>query len=295
VNKNLNHHIYNLASTTKLKEESEMSIATDNLIHFLGREYKDSPEMQFDIFRSIITDGLRTGKITIKFGQGGSIFNQLTCFTDIPLSECDEHTSIYGKFGIGFKKSFIKRCGGNPARYFVNYLPGQTLDEDLVENRGQLYMNLCMNFDIVLKLRQLHLADSNFTLFDVNGNEILSAEEIRNLIAAQMMMFSHDKEIGDIGPARDETKEMDLYYKEREWRLVPSALNIISSVAEFREGKYYYKFKRSDVNMILVPNQDIRSKVMDFLSSLTGNEQGRLEEFSKNKIPVLCYDDLRKW
>ena len=93
-----------------------MPAIADNLIHFLGRQHKGSPRKQFEIFKAIVQNGLRCSKIQIKFGEAGVVHNEAICFTDIPLSHCDEHTAIYGKFGIGFKKSFVKRKGGNPAR-----------------------------------------------------------------------------------------------------------------------------------------------------------------------------------
>jgi hypothetical protein len=99
---------------------------SDNLIHFLGKQYKGSPNEQFGIFKSIINLGLRFKKTPIKFGDSGSVDNHIVCFTDIPLSLCDEHAANYGKFGIGFKKSSIKKCGGHPVRYFIDYLPVET-------------------------------------------------------------------------------------------------------------------------------------------------------------------------
>lgn len=50
-------------------------------------------------------------KTPIKFGESAVVYGQTVCFTDLPLTYCDEHTAIYGKFGIGFKKSFIKTTG----------------------------------------------------------------------------------------------------------------------------------------------------------------------------------------
>lgn len=276
-------------------EGQTMSIATDNLIHFLGRSQKNSPTNQLDIFKSIIEQGIRTGKITIKFGDGATISKQIACFTDIPLGDCDDHTAIYGKFGIGFRKSFVKRLGGNPARYFVDYLPGETNNEMQVENRGQLYLHLCRNFKMLLKLQSFKFQNGNFDIFDSTGSLILDSGEIQEFISNLIHIYSYDKEIGDIGPARDETREMDLYYREREWRIVPSQYTIYSGEAIQVGEQFYFPFDSQDVNMILVPNQDCRSAVMSFFSSLQQSEDERLKSFSSNSIPVICYDDLRRW
>lgn len=272
-----------------------MPFVSDNLIHFLARAHKDSPEQQFNIFKAIIEVGLRTGKIAIKFTEGGQIFNQAVCFTDIPLAECDEHTAIYGKFGIGFKKSYIKGCGGNPARYFVNYLPGETMDTRFVENRGQLYLNLCQHFTLLHNVQQAMANNPNFALFDENQNQVLSHSDIESWIKTQLLIFSYDKEMGDLGPARDETREMDLYYREREWRFVPSMLNLISGVIEVNKDQFFYKFTRQDINMIVVPNNDSRVQVVEFLSNLSNSADTRLQEFARSPIPVICYDELRRW
>jgi hypothetical protein len=271
-----------------------MPIVSDNLIHFLARVNKDSPEQQLTVFKSIIERGLRTGKIMIKFAQGGQIFNHVVCFTDIPLSECDEHTAIYGKFGIGFKKSYVKGCGGNPARYFVNYFPGQTGDTHRVENRGQLYSKLCKQFDLLLTIQQ-RFSNPEFALYDEKNTLLFSHEEIQDWLNTQLLVFSYDKEMGDLGPARDETHEIDMYYREREWRFVPSELNVISGVIEQVDDNYYYKFTRSDINMVVVPNYDSRVKVGEYLSSLSASSDSRLNAFSASPVPVICYDELRRW
>jgi len=101
--------------------------------------------------------------------------------------------------------------------------------------------------------------------------------------------------MGDLGPARDETREMDLYYREREWRFVPSGLNLISGIIEPVGDNFLYKFTRSDINMIVAPNNDSRTRVVEFLSSLSASPDMRLKAFAQSPIPVICYDELRRW
>lgn len=274
-----------------------MSVISDNLIHFLARGDKESPGKQFEVFKKIIKSGLRTGRVLVKFSEGASIINQIICFTDIPLRDCNEHTSIYGKFGIGFKKSFVKNAGGNPARYFVDYLPGQTGCDDIVESRGGLFYNLCAQYKFMSKISDCLKSNPNLELFDSKGNVFLTSEELRTQVATTIYSFSFDKEVGDLGPARDETKEIDLYYKEREWRLVPSLLNMASGTAvKAEEGECcYYSFRRKDVNMVVVPNEEMRGAVLEYFLSLRASEDGRLKEFGENPLPVINYDDLQRW
>ena len=83
-----------------------MKAISDNLIHFLGREYKDSPYRQLEVFKEIIEKGLRLSNIETVFGATGLVLNQGVCFTDIPLNFCDEQTAVYGKFGIAHRFSW---------------------------------------------------------------------------------------------------------------------------------------------------------------------------------------------
>jgi hypothetical protein len=279
------------------KEEIDMPAIADNLIHFIGRQYKESPYRQLEIFKSILNRGLRCGKIQIKFGEQGVVHNHVVCFTDIPLSLCDEQAAIYGKFGIGFKKSFVKKYGGNPARYFINYLPSETMDKTVMESRGVLYVNLCAHFRIVKKIIDSIKIDPKFALYDKEGHVYFNHDELKNWADQQISALSFEKETGDLGPARDETKETDLYYKEREWRLVPSFANVISGIIERDEIEdcWYYKFSRNDVNVVVTPNDEIRTEVIKYLITLEKESDTRLVVFGENPLPVITYDDLHKW
>ncbi|MDV6346586.1 abortive infection system antitoxin AbiGi family protein [Nitrosomonas sp. Is35] len=230
-----------------------MSIISDNLIHFLARSTKDNPLRQLEVCTQIFEQGLRTSVMQVKFPDGSFVFNQVICFTDIPLKECDDHTSIYGKFGIGFKKSFVKNAGGNPARYFVDYATGSHNNE----RRGVPYLNLWEQFKFVMALRNQLANDSEFKLLNKDGEVVFTTEMLNQYVSSAIYAFSFDKEMGDLGPARDETKEIDLYYKEREWRLVPSAVDLQLGIVDEISNEAYYKFNRSDVNMVVVPNEGV--------------------------------------
>jgi len=91
-------------------------------------------------------------------------------------------------------------------------------------------------------------------------------------------------------------KEIDLYYKEREWRLVPLIANFISGSTVFnKDGAIYYEFDRSDVNVIVTPNDEIRTKVLKYFLSLSSESDQRMKEFADNPVPIVTYDDLHKW
>ena len=273
-----------------------MAAISDNLIHFLARVDKESPGKQFEVFKKILENGLRTGRVQIKYGNHGMVYNQIICFTDIPLRECTQHTTVYGKFGIGFRKSYVKNVGGNPARYFLDYLPMETGTKATVESRGSLYATLGMQYSILQALSELLSKDPNPSLFDKEGKEIFTGKQLQELKSSLLLSFSYDKEMGDLGPARDETTEIDLYYKEREWRLVPSALAAKSGVfVGSADGGGHYLFDRSNVNMVVVPNEEMRGEVLNYLLTLRESADARLRAFGENPLPVMNYDDLDRW
>ncbi len=272
-----------------------MSIISDNLIHFLARVDKDNPSKQFEVCKQIFEHGLRTSKVLVKFPDGAYVYNQAICFTDIPLKECNEHTAIYGKFGIGFKKSYVKNTGGNPARYYVDYVPGHMDTPVNYERRGFPYFNIWHQFKFFKLLNDQLNVDPDFALFDKDSKVLLNHQELREYLNSLLYTFSFDKEMGDLGPARDETKEIDLYYKEREWRLVPSAVDLAMGIYDEKNNVAHYKFNRDDVNMVVVPNEEMRTLVLNHFLNLPDSGDERMNQFRKNPLPIIHYDDLQKW
>lgn len=274
-----------------------MSAISDNLIHFLARSVKENPNKQFEIFKSIIENGLRCSPETIRFDTDGTCFlNYIICFTDIPLNECNEHTSIYGQFGIGFKKSYVKRVGGNPVSYFVDHHPVVNNTDTKIAARGALLHNLKLCNIVFNKLYALTQKNPPSGLSDNSGNEILSSIELKHYCAEEILCSSFYKQMGDLGPARDETKEIDLYYKEREWRILPSELASLAGMYVEKPAKtFHFFFERSDLNMIVVPNEQIRHEVIKYLLGLKTAATERLKLFGDNMPPVVIYDELQRW
>lgn len=176
-------------------------------------------------------------------------------------------------------------------------MPGQTQTETLVESRGGLYFNLCEQYKFINILNEHLRSDTDFALHDNNGEVIFTPEQLQKHIESIIFTYSFDKEMGDLGPARDETKEIDLYYKEREWRLVPSNLTVHSGVAKYQPGfsYFHYPFQREDVNMVVVPNEEMRTIVLEFILNLRQSDDERLRQFGANPLPVISYDDLQMW
>ncbi len=274
-----------------------MTVVSDNLIHFLGKEFKDSPDQQFDVFKAIINDGLGLKQIKIDYGEFRRVYNYITCFTDIPLSLCDEHIAQYGKFGIGFKKLSIKKAGGHPARYFIDSILNleNSSEPDL---RGGMKWNLRNQLEMIQRIKS-YLENSDFLgLFDHENQLVLDRASLEEWVNLQVTVLSYDKAAG----AQEEPdSSLDQFYKEREWRLVPLHGNrgldpeSPELVRKDEEDNFFYMFSRDDVNMILTPNAETRIQVIEFLSELRNKEEERLQMFAEDPPPVLAYDDLRKW
>ena len=67
---------------------------------------------------SILHDGLRYSWIAEKLPtRGVGYLLQSICFCNIPLSMIEEHTDWYGRYAIGFKRSFLREKGASPVFY----------------------------------------------------------------------------------------------------------------------------------------------------------------------------------
>lgn len=272
-----------------------MPAISDNLLHFLGRSVKDNPERQFEVFKSIVENGLRCAQETILFG-GTGVFNNVVCFTDIPLSECNQHTAIYGKFAIGFKKSFVKRVGGNPVSYIVDYHPVAGCNIKSIAARGAVLYNLKLRKEAFDKIEAYVKSNPGAGLFDPSGGEVFSSDSLAQYLAQELYCLSFYKPMGDLGPARDETEDIDLFYKEREWRFIPSRLAELASMIKVdMAGVTYLPFEREDVNMVVVPNEEIRHKIASYLLDLRSSTDLRLRKFGENLAPVVNYDEVHRW
>ena len=174
-------------------------------------------------------------------------------------------------------------------------MPGEAYES--YESRGALYYGLCEQNLFIRDLNNRLSADSTFELVDRKGTVILDSKRIKKLIDESVFISGFEKEMGDLGPARDETREIDLYYKEREWRLVPCGLSYSSGAAILSPNATHvsYKFSRTDVHVIVVPNEEMRTTVLEYFLLLRESNDIRLSEFGHNVLPVVNYDDLQRW
>lgn len=267
-----------------------MKAISDTLFHFIGKTNKDNPDEQFKTFQLIMEKGLKLGTVECILDEAGFVTHKGVCFTDIPLNFCDDHTAFYGKFAIGFKKSFVKDMGGNPARYFVDY--HNVLNNLIPTGRGLLLSNLKIMFLHILKLKN-ECESKDSALFNKNNEQILSKDEVVGFYKSMVQIFSFNKPIGDLGPTRDESTETDIFYKEREWRIIqydhPVGLGKINMVGD----EYYIPFSRENIRIVIVPNDEIKNKVINYFFNLNNNADARLKTFGSNLVTVINYEDIK--
>lgn len=211
-----------------------MKATSTTLFHFIDRTHKNEPNKQFETFKKIMETGLLFSEV--RFCE--SVGCDAICFTDLPLQLSEEHVSVYGSFGLGFSKEFVRNHGGNPVFYVDDYRVFYEHEHSNIF-RGPI-------FELTQRLINECLKDKEHS-----GNII--------------QLLSNCKEIGDLGPTSDYTNRNDSYYKEREWRILRCP-----EMQKYNEWFYqrgnnaFIKVNPRDLRIIVTPNEEIRQKVVDY-------------------------------
>lgn len=269
-----------------------INAVSNTLFHFIDRSHKNEPIRQFDTFKSIIENGLKFSDISVEHWEV-KFSNKGICFTDLPLYLSEQHSIVYGKFGIGFTKEFVKNRGGNPVFYFVDW-DGLHEPNQLYGLRGILMENLKNTAKLCLDISNLNFEPSKILLQDGTGKarEITPSVNLMSLANQMWQMFSMFKEIGDLGPASDYTNRNDTYYLEREWRIILYKLHETSEYGfiDERNDEIFLKIQQRDIRIITVPNEDIRRMVYDYFWQ---QKESHPNDFDKQYIPtIIVYDEL---
>ena len=108
-----------------------MAYTSPWLTHFVGRQKSNGERC--DLLAKILREGtlgqweqqgsvfIDPGSMLIS-GSGSLCRNEFirfrpVCFCDIPEESLQRHTSVYGRFGLAFKKEFLVAKGANPVFY----------------------------------------------------------------------------------------------------------------------------------------------------------------------------------
>jgi hypothetical protein len=199
------------------------------LIHWTGRDINHNDRKKYvDKLKSVLQKGLcmNPGKETIYGKDSRRITAEIArvCFTEIKLTQTEEHAKQYGRLGIGFNRDFVLEREGNPVFYVQN---GEK--SHIIQNLTNLisWMKSLPDDDIVgLRIKEL---------------EIISGY-LKNM------------------SCRDENELK--YYDEMEWRIVHISRlegpnNYIQNIGETtKEGEksYRLKFNPKDIQLIVFPD-----------------------------------------
>jgi hypothetical protein len=201
---------------------------------------------------------MRPGKETIygKDNKGITAEIARVCFTEIKLTQTEEHAKRYGRLGIGFDRNFVLEREGNPVFYVQNGDKGHIV-ENLDVLRGWM--------------------------------SSLPPNTVGSKIDELGIIFGYLKKMSD----RNENELK--YYDEMEWRIVhidrlTGPNNYIQDYGETTEqGKKFFRLKvrPKDVRLIIFPdNETIRLALCD----------EKISDYFKSHIPTLiALDDCENF
>ncbi|HGS4960874.1 TPA: abortive infection system antitoxin AbiGi family protein, partial [Vibrio parahaemolyticus] len=228
------------------KNEESMKPKSDSLFHFTR---------SLDVLKSILRNGIfpRYCMEDIEWmgGNNDYVAYPMSCFCDIPLSRISEHTSFYGRFGLGLSKEWGRKNNLNPVIYSsedgltqksLKFFMQHDFDEECSdEAHNNLYKLLALHKPVEGKM--------------VLGNEVVTKE----------------------------------FHLENEWRYIPDweikFLFTQNSREELEEEnkkleKRKLEIAPSDIKYIFVPEDGDIPKLVDFINNELGS-------FSLNDLKIL--------
>lgn len=191
----------------------------------------------------------------------GTLFygSAMVCFCDIALPKLENHTSFYGKFGIGMKKDWGIQSGLNPLMYVS---------------------------------RNSKVSDTIQALF-ANPNPDVEHSKFHVLATlAYMKPLTGKMRLGSDIIEKD-------FYEECEWRFVDTSIDGIFpsedsnqiAVENEKARDYPLKFKPQDIRYLLVESEGDVTPLINFINT-------KLTHFPDNELKILTtkiivLDDLK--
>lgn len=136
----------------------------------------------------------------------------MVCFCDIPLSNIQNHTAVYGEYAIGLSKDWGKENKINPIMYFLE-------DSVFVETIKASFTEITQKTTAIQSYTEGK--SSPESKFCEN-----SAFGYYGLHNGLMLILSYTKEYIGSATRNDKTTENIRFYDEREWRYVPDLLEM---------------------------------------------------------------------
>jgi hypothetical protein len=208
----------------------------NTLVHWTGRGQSDSEAMS--ALNAICDEEiLRLSYCPNYVSDGYKPESAMVCFTDIPLWHAKEHTKIFGKFGIGFKKENMIRYGANPALYTT----------------GKHFYRINKIADLLAQMEDQEKDrewKEEVEPYNFSEDETVALQEVTDYLQE----YSYKSQ---------DFSEYVTYY-QREWRLTFRSLPFAGGNKEqkpgmscfyIRNGKSYstFMFCKQDIDYIVVP------------------------------------------
>lgn len=205
----------------------------------------------------------------------------MICFCDINLSKLEDHVHYYGKFGIGFNKSWAIKNGVQPIHY--------------INKNSYIKNDISSIFSKALD--------------DLSNNRLnneLSSNEYMNYILSHLLFMK--PVIGKMRREGDyDTKN---FTDEKEWRFIPKieekhGIDLIIPIAYIENEKAYnaysdgitqieelwLKFEINDIEYLMVENEKYRKQLIEFIMEIENiDEMNKYILISK----IVVYDIMNK-
>lgn len=205
----------------------------------------------------------------------------MICFCDINLSKLEDHVHYYGKFGIGFNKSWAIKNGVQPIHY--------------INKNSYIKNDISSIFSKALD--------------DLSNNSLnneLSSNEYMNYILSHLLFMK--PVIGKMRREGDyDTKN---FTDEKEWRFIPKieekhGIDLIIPIAYIENEKAYnaysdgitqieelwLKFEINDIEYLMVENEKYRKQLIEFIMEIENiDEMNKYILISK----IVVYDIMNK-
>lgn len=226
----------------------------------------------------------------------------MACFCDIPLSQVKRHTTIYGKYAIGFTKHWGMKNKINPVIYTY---PNSTTTDILNDLLSQLdkFFDITEEEKSELKNHST-LEKKSFDLDEIiNDPKFIYKTEIGGKINELNEKLGHF--IKYIKPYEGKFYRDDSYldntvkfYEEREWRFIPDKKIITNGNLKDSYKAEYYKnhIKRRAINMKLAKHTKLTFNASDIRFIIVNKDQEipeMLDELEKIFGNKTSFKDLK--
>jgi len=190
-----------------------------------------------------------SGSISYKY------FANMTCFTEIRLSQCHTHAKQYGQLGVGVDRKFVLDRWGSPVHYVRNrgdeHIVGAFFDLRVVllnaKNKYVRFKNAMAKDSALKDVVDRHPLIKSYVLLD---SRLEHAEKNANYIGTFFKAMSSIA-------GREDFKTLE----EHEWRIVATQgqndkWNIVYTGPT--EPLFKLKIAPSDVRLIVLPDKKTR-------------------------------------